>query len=68
MVSERDILDHFGGLGNGHLWEFGLPEAGPDLGKQRTPKSNDYSREILANSGTRSRMCTVLHELLPHTP
>ena len=65
MVSERVVLGNFGGLGNGHLWEFGLPEAGPDLGKFSKVKSSDYSREILANSGT---LNPVLQELLPHTP
>ena len=65
MDSERVILDHFWGLGNGHLWEFGLPEPGPDLGKWRTPQSSDSSTELLANSGT---LMPVLQELLPHTP
>ena len=65
MVSEREILNHFGGLGNGHLWEFGLPEAGPDLGGLSQPKNNDSNKELLANSRAWSQMG---HELLPHTP
>ena len=68
MVSERVILDHFWGLGKGHLWEFGLPEAGPDLGSCREPKSSDSSREALANSRSLHRLVQLLHELLPHTP
>ena len=65
MVSERVVLGHFWGLGNGHLWELGLPEAGPALGNQLAPQIGHYSTELLANSGTLS---TVLQELLPHTP
>ena len=65
MVSERVILDHFGGLGKGHLWEFGLPEAGPDLGNSPTPQNSDSATELLANSRPCQRL---LQELLPHTP
>ena len=37
MVSERVVLGNFWGLGKVHLWEFGLPEAGPDLGRWSDP-------------------------------
>ena len=65
MDSERIIFDHFWGLGNGHLWEFGLPEAGPDLGNLLTPQIGHSSTELLANSRPWQRL---LQELLPHTP
>ena len=68
MVSERVILDHFWGLGNGHLWEFGLPEAGPDLGRCSQAKSSDSATELLENLRSLAGLLQLLHELLPHTP